>query len=165
MSTVQVIKESSKSIFHLVPFQLKVDECNSVLHWSRNFWEMFSLISFFEKLLSHEALVKEGVTSISKNLHEQSNAAWEGTTDEWNCSSDVGNCEALRSKFFSKGFSFKSFSLIEYAFANPFKCFFDRNVWPPGQRAEIPERISPESLQEIFTKFNEFAERVWLTWN
>jgi len=34
------------------------------------------------------------------------------------------------------------------------------NVWPPGQRAEIPERIASESLQKIRTKFYEVAGHV-----
>ena len=45
-------------------------------------------------------------------------------------------------------------------FANSFKCFSYRNVWPPGQRAEIRERIASESLQKILTKFCEVAGHV-----
>jgi len=39
------------------------------------------------------------------------------------------------------------FSLIEYAFANFFKCSSDRNVWTPGKRAKLSERIAHELLQ------------------
>ena len=45
---------------------------------------------------------------------------------------------------------------------NSFKCFYDRNVWPPGQKADIRERIASESLQKILTKFYEVAEHVWV---
>jgi len=40
-------------------------------------------------------------------------------------------------------------------FVNCFKFVSDRNVWPPGQRAEIRERIVSESLRKIRTKFYE----------
>jgi len=39
-------------------------------------------------------------------------------------------------------------------------CFFDRNIRPTGQRDEVPERISPESLQKILTKFYGVARHV-----
>jgi len=42
-------------------------------------------------------------------------------------------------------------------FVNCFKFVSDRNVWPPGQRAEIPERIVSESLRKIRTKLYEVA--------
>jgi len=42
-------------------------------------------------------------------------------------------------------------------FVNCFKCVSDGNVWPPGQRAEIRERIASESSQKILTKFYEVA--------
>jgi len=32
-----------------------------------------------------------------------------------------------------------------------FQVFSDRNIWPPGKRAEIRERIAFESLQKIRT--------------
>jgi len=68
----------------------------------------------------------------------------------------------LLRKFFARGISFfKSFSLIEYAFAKSFKCS-DRNSLPPGQRTEITERIAPESLQKILAKSREVAGHVWV---
>jgi len=76
---------------------------------------------------------------------KQSNASLYGALNEINCSSDVRSCYSFRFKFFARSVScFKPFSLIEYAFANFFKCSSDRNVSPPGQIAEIPERIAPE---------------------
>ena len=42
-------------------------------------------------------------------------------------------------------------------FVNCFKFVSDRNVWPPGQRAEIRERIVSDSLLKIRTKFYEVA--------
>ena len=82
----------------------------------------------------------------------------QGAINETNCSMDVGSCNSFRSKFFARRVScFKSFSLIEYAFANFFKCSSDRNVRPRGQRAEMPERITPEPLQNVITKFCEVA--------
>jgi len=45
-------------------------------------------------------------------------------------------------------------------FANSFKCFYDGNVWPPGQRAETCERIVSESLRKICTKFYGLAGHV-----
>jgi len=41
-----------------------------------------------------------------------------------------------------------------------FKCVSDGNVWPPGQRAEIHERIDSESLQKVRTTFYEVAGHV-----
>ena len=41
-----------------------------------------------------------------------------------------------------------------------FQVFSDRNVWPPGQRPEILEKIAPESLQKIRAKFYEIAGHV-----
>ena len=38
----------SKYNFQLVLFQLKVEHCYSIFHWSWNFWEMFTLISFLK---------------------------------------------------------------------------------------------------------------------
>ena len=109
----------------------------------------------FEKFVSHETLVTGRVTAISNNLYKQSNEPLWGAINEINCSSDVGSCDAFPRKFFARSVSyFKSFSLIEYAFVNFFKCSSDGNVWPPTQRAEIPERIAPEPLQNVITKFN-----------
>jgi len=45
-------------------------------------------------------------------------------------------------------------------FANSFKCVYDGNVWPPGQRAEIRDRIASESLRKIRTKFYGVAGHV-----
>jgi len=82
----------------------------------------------FEKL-SDEALVTGRVTAISNNLYKQSNEPLQGAVNEINCSSDVGSCDSFRNKFFARSVScFKSFSLIEYAFANFFKCSSDGNV-------------------------------------
>ena len=41
--------KSSKSVFQLVCFQLKVNQCYPIFQWSWN-WEMFSLISFSKNL-------------------------------------------------------------------------------------------------------------------
>jgi len=38
----------------------------------------------------------------------------------------------------------------------------DRNFWPPGQRAEIREKIASELLQKISTKLYEVAGHVWV---
>jgi len=40
-----------------------------------------------------------------------------------------------------------------------------REILTSGARAEIPERIAPESLQKIFTKFYEVAGHVWVDLN
>jgi len=45
-------------------------------------------------------------------------------------------------------------------FTNSFNCVYDGNVWPPGQRAEICERIVSESLRKIRTKFYGVAGHV-----
>jgi len=42
-------------------------------------------------------------------------------------------------------------------FVNSSKCVSDGNVWSPGQRTEIRERIASESLHKIRTKFYEVA--------
>jgi len=54
---------------------------------------------------------------------------------------------------------FKSFSLNEYELWI-LSSVSNGNVWPPGQRAEIRERIASESLQKIRTKFYEVAGHV-----
>jgi len=80
-----------------------------------------------------------------------------------NCSSDIGSFDSFRSKFFAKGIPrFESFSLNEYELRISFKCFSHRNVWPPGQRTEIRERIASESLQTTRTKFYKVAGYVWV---
>jgi len=43
---------------------------------------------------------------------------------------------------------------------NSLKCVSDGNVWPPGQRVKIREKIASESLQKIRTKFYEVAGHV-----
>jgi len=84
-------------------------------------------------------------TAISNNLYKQSNAVLKEALNEINCSSDVGSCGSFRSKSFARNIScFKSFSQIQCAFANSFKCSSDRNVWTPLERAEIPERSAPK---------------------
>jgi len=39
-----------------------------------------------------------------------------------------------------------------------FQCVSNGNVWPPGQRTEIRERIASESLQKILKKFYEVQD-------
>ena len=78
-----------------------------------------------------------------------------------NCSSDIGSFDSIRSKFFAKVMSsFRSFSLNEYDLQILSSVFSDRNIWSPGQRAEILERIASESLQKIRMKFYEVAGHV-----
>jgi len=45
-------------------------------------------------------------------------------------------------------------------FATSFKCVYDGKVWPPGQRAEICEKIASEALRKIRTKFYGVAGHV-----
>jgi len=67
-------------------------------------------------------LTTRRVTAISNNLYKQSNAVLKGALNETNCSSDVGSCDSFLSKFFARSISCsKSFSLIQYVFANSFK--------------------------------------------
>jgi len=102
----------------------------------------------FEKLFSHEELVTRRVTAISNNLYKQSNAFFKGALNEINCSSDVGSCDSFSSKLFARSISyFKSFSLVQYAFANSLKCSSDRNLWTPLERAEMPESIAPKQAR------------------
>jgi len=39
----------------LSTFQLKVNQCYQIFHWSWNFWEMLSLISFLKTYLARSA--------------------------------------------------------------------------------------------------------------
>ena len=55
LSTVNSSTKSSKTIFQLETFQLKVDQCYPIFHWSWNFLEMFSLISIFKTYLTWRA--------------------------------------------------------------------------------------------------------------
>ena len=45
-------------------------------------------------------------------------------------------------------------------FVNSFKCGSYGNVWPPGQRAEIRERVASESLQKIRSNVCEVSGHV-----
>jgi len=49
---------------------------------------------------------------------------------------------------------------IIFTFANSFECSSDRNVFPPGLRAEMPESTAPGSLQKIIAIFCEVAGHV-----
>jgi len=62
MPTVKFINEIILIYFSARTFQLKVDQCWPIFHWSWNFCEMFSLITFF-LIFSHEALVTGRVTA------------------------------------------------------------------------------------------------------
>jgi len=130
MSTVKFINEikSSKSTCSartiLIASRSMLLNLSLVMQFLRNVFTNF----IFKKLLSHETLVMGRATAISNNLCEQSNAAVSGNINERNCSTDVGSCDSFRSKFFANGVScFRSFSLIEYGFANSFKWSSDRN--------------------------------------
>ena len=57
-------------------------------------------------------------------------------------------------------FTFKIIFTIWICFVNSFKCFSDGNVWPPGQRAELRERITFLIITENRTKFYEVAGHV-----
>ena len=49
-------------------------------------------------------------------------------------------------------FTFQTIFTNWILFVNSFKCVSEGNFWPPGQKAEIRERIASESLQKIRTK-------------
>ena len=52
---------------------------------------------------------------------------------------DVSFSGSFRSSFLTRGIScFTSPPFIEYADANAFRGSSDKNVFPPGERAEIP---------------------------
>jgi len=75
-----------------------------------------------------------------------------------NCSNDIGSFDSFLTKFFAKVIScFKSFSLNEYDSRILSSVFSDRNVWPPGKRAEKHEIMASESLQKMRSKFYEVA--------
>ena len=77
------------------------------------------------------------------------------------CSSDRGRFDSFRSEFFAKVIScFKSLSLDENGLRILSSAFSERNIWPPGQRAEIRERNASKSLQKIRRKFYEVAGHV-----
>jgi len=48
MSTAKFINEIIESCFSADTFQFKVYQCYPIIHWSWNFCEMFSLISFLK---------------------------------------------------------------------------------------------------------------------
>ena len=124
MSTVRFINEAIQLYFsaHILSTESRA---LLVMEFLRIVFTNF----VFEKIISHEALVTGRVTAISNNLYKQSNAPLYGAINEIYCSSDVGSCDSFRSKFFARGVScFKSFTPIEYAFTNFFKCSSHRNV-------------------------------------
>ena len=111
----------------------------------------------FEKLLSNEALVRERVTGTSNYQTRLCSYEWnkflEGFRHLWLLPKQV-LCQSH--------FMFLIIFTKWIWFSNSSKCFFDINVWPTGQGAEIRERIASRSLQKIRTKFYEVAGHVWV---
>ena len=103
----------------------------------------------FEKLLSYESLMTARDTTTSNNLYKQSNAALQGAMNEINNSSGVGSCDFFWSKFFAKDTPrFKSFSLIEYAFTNYFKCSSDRKIQLRGKELKYRKELLPNQYRK-----------------
>jgi len=71
MSTVKLINEIIYICFSTGTFKFKVDQCYPIFHWSWNFWEMISLISFWKTSLAWSA--GDGK---SDNYQQQPNAAF-----------------------------------------------------------------------------------------
>jgi len=107
MSSVKFINEIIQIYFSAHTFQRNVDQCYPIFHWSWNFWELFSLISFL-KNFSRMKWPEELQLPITINHSFLSSYKWK------KCSSDIRSFDSLR-KFFAKVIScFKSFSLNEY---------------------------------------------------
>jgi len=140
MSTVKFINEIISIYFSARTFRLWVDQCYLIFHWSWNFWEMFSLISFLKNFSRTKCWWREELQlPVTVKRSFSSSYKWK------NCSSDIGSFDSFRSKFFAK--SSLTFWIIFTKwiwFANSSNCFYDRNVWPPRQRAEIRERIASD---------------------
>jgi len=112
----------------------------------------------FEKLLSHEALVTGRVTATSNNqtqLFKYSSYKWQKLLERYT-QLRLFPKQILCQSYFTFWIIFTNWIW----FVNTFKCISDGNVWPPGQRAEIRERIASESLQKSRTKFYEVPEHV-----
>jgi len=108
--------------------------------------------------------VAEKVTVVRNKVYEQSNAALQWAINERNCLSHVGSCNSFLRKLFARDIScFNTFSLVQYAFANSFKCPSDRNLWPPGQKAELPKKtcslIIAENTYKVLRDYRTCVDR------
>jgi len=107
----------------------------------------------FEKFLLHEALVTGRVTAANNNqtqLFKYSSYKWQKWFEQYT-KPRLFPKQILCQSYFTFWIIFTNWIW----FVNSFKCVSDGNFWPPGQRAEIRERIASESLQKIRTKFYE----------
>ena len=110
----------------------------------------------FEKFISHKALVTGKVKATSNNQRQFLRSYKGQKLFEWQLQLRL----SPKQIFCQCYFTFQIIFVKWIWFVTSFKCVCDWNVWPPGQRVEIHERIASESLQKIRTKFYEVAGHV-----
>jgi len=124
--------------------------------WSWNFWEMPSLVSFLKNFSYMKRWWREKLqlpVTIKRSFSSKNGK---------NCSRYIAASNPSEANYLLRYFMFKIIFSKWIWFANSFNCFSDINVWPPGQSAEMRERIASESLEKTRTKFYNIAGHVWV---
>ena len=150
---MSAVKFISEICFSPGTFQFKVYQCYPIFHWSWNFWEIFSLISFLKNFSRMKHWWREELqlpVTIKRSFI--SSYKWQKLFERYTqlrLFPNQINCQSY--------FTFQIIFTHWIWFVNSSKCVSDWNVWPPGQRAEIRERIACALLQKTRTKFCEVA--------
>ena len=119
-------------------------QCSQIFHWSWNFWERFSLISFLRNFSRIKRWWREELQlPVTTKRSFLSSYKWKKMFER-NKQLRLLPKQALCQNYFMFEIIFAKWIW----FANSFKCFSDRNIWPPGQRAKMRERIASESFTE-----------------
>jgi len=142
MSTVKFIIEIC---FSPGAFQFKAYRCYPIFHWSWNFFEMFLLISYLKNFSRMKHWWREELQlpgTIKRSFI--SGYKWQKLFVRYTQLRLL-----LKQINYQSYFTFQIIFTNWIWFVNSSKCVSDGNVWPPGQRAEICERIASESLQKI----------------
>jgi len=155
MPTVKSTNKIIEICFSARTFQLKVDQCYPIFHWSWNFWELFSLISFLKNFSRMKRSWQEELqlpVTIKRSFLSRlcCSYTWKKMFERYR------QLRLLPKQILCQShFMFQIIFTKRIWLANSFKCFSHRNVWPLRQRAEIRERIAFESLKKTRMKFYE----------
>jgi len=138
--------------------QVKVDQCFPTFHWSWIFWEMFSLLSFLKNFSRMKRWWREKLQlPLTTKRSFLSSYKWKKLFERYR------QLRLLPKQILCQNYFMFQILFTKWIwFANSFKCFIDKNIWPPGQRAEMRKRIASKSLQKIRTKFYEVAGYPWV---
>jgi len=153
MLTVKFINDLIEIYFSACIFHFKVYQCYPIF---RKFWEMFPLISFFKNFSRTQHWSREKL-QLPVTIKGSFLRSYKGQyLIDWYRQLPLSPKQIVCQSYFTFQIIFTKWIW----FVASFKCVCDGNVWPPGQRVEIGERIASESLQKIHTKFYEVAGHV-----